>query len=425
MKSTATFLSLLGVLAATTAGRAQSTGVGIGTTTPQARLHVTDSLVLFSATGDVPASPSLPSLGDGRRMFWYPGKAAFRAGYAGSYGAAYWDNGNIGQYSFATGYNPRASGKYAFAAGTGTTASGEAAVALGNSGTASADRALAFNSTASGVGAIALGSGAQATSDDALALGPSSIAGGLASIVIGPSVANGNFATAIGLQNQANANFCTAIGKNARANNQGSMTLSDASASFSTDYITSTGNNQMNMRFSGGYWLYTTANANAASFTNAGTPAGVTLAAGGGSWTSLSDRRRKENFRPLDAEQLLQKVAALPVTEWNYRSQPATQRHIGPMAQDFYAAFGLDGVGADTTINTVDIDGVNMVAIQALEARTRALQKENEALKAQVAALQAQETGQAAAQTALLHRLEALEQQAATASAPATTVSVR
>ena len=59
------------------------------------------------------------------------------------------------------------------------------------------------------------------------------------------------------------------------------------------------------------------------------------------------------------------------------------------MAQDFYAAFGLDGIGNDTTINSSDIDGVNMAAIQALEKRTRQLQEENEQLKAKLEAMDA------------------------------------
>ena len=50
-----------------------------------------------------------------------------------------------------------------------------------------------------------------------------------------------------------------------------------------------------------------------------------------------------------------------------------TVRHIGPMAQDFHSAFQLGGSGNDTTITTTDIDGVNMLAIQALEKRTAEL----------------------------------------------------
>lgn len=352
--------------------------VGIGTTTPQARLHVTDSSVLFSASGDLPGiTTPPPASGDGRRMMWYADKAAFRTGYVGSFGSTYWNEANIGNYSFATGNNTRASGANSFAANLATTASGNESVAFGNNGTASGERSFAFNGTASNVGAIAMGSGAQATADDAIAFGASSISTGIYSVCIGPSIASGSFGVAIGLQNKAGGMFSLALGKNARASHQGSCVISDASAGFSSDSAFSTAMNQLTMRFAGGMRL----------FTNQGLTSGVELAAGGGSWTTVSDRRKKENFRAIDNEDILRKVAALPLTNWNYKSQPASQRHIGPMAQDFYAAFQLDGVGNDTTINTGDIDGVNMAAIQALEKRTAQLQQENDELRATVEAM--------------------------------------
>ncbi len=357
-----------------------SAQVGIGTTTPLARLHVTDSSVLFSASGDIPGSPVAPPVsGAGRRMMWYPDKAAFRAGYVGSFGSTYWDAANIGKYSFAAGSNCRASGDHSFAVGLATTASGDESVAFGNNATSSADRSLSFNGFASGVGAIALGSGAQATADDAVAIGPSSIASGLASTTIGPSIALGSFSVAIGLQNRAAGNFSMAFGKNARCSNQGSCVIGDASAGFSSDSVYSTANNQMTMRYTGGFRLFTTMNLSS----------GVAVSAGGGSWASVSDRRKKENFRDIDVESILTKVAALKITNWNYKSQPASVRHIGPVAQDFYAAFGLDGQGNDTTINTIDIDGVNMAAIQALEKRTTQLQQENEALRQRLEKMEA------------------------------------
>lgn len=372
MKKTFT-LSFLVILGLSAHGQ-----VGIGTNSPVAGFHVQDSTVLFSKAGDVPASPKgFPISPEGRKMIWYPEKAAFRAGYVGSFGASYWNTASIGNYSFAVGNNTRASGSTSFAAGLATTASGSESVALGNNGTASADRAFAFNGTASGVGAVAIGSGAQALNDDALALGPSSISMGLASVTIGPSIARGNFAVAIGLQNSARGQFSTAIGKNARVNHQGSMVLGDGAAGFSSDSVYSSVNNQLTMRFVGGARLFTTVN-----LSN-----GVQVAAGGGSWSSVSDRKKKENFEMIDKEILLGKVAALPITRWNYKSQPASQHHIGPMAQDFHQAFGLDGAKNDTTINTVDIDGVNMVAIQALEARTSQLKKENQELKDQLSLL--------------------------------------
>ncbi len=60
---------------------------------------------------------------------------------------------------------------------------------------------------------------------------------------------------------------------------------------------------------------------------------------------------------------------------WNYKVQDPKQfRHYGPMAQDFFAAFGNDGIGFaenDTTIASADFDGINMIAIKALERRTQ------------------------------------------------------
>lgn len=68
------------------------------------------------------------------------------------------------------------------------------------------------------------------------------------------------------------------------------------------------------------------------------------------------------------------------LVSWNYKRQdPAQYRHYGPMAQDFYAAFGKDkygNIGNDTTINSADFDGVNMIAIQALEKRTARQQQQ-------------------------------------------------
>jgi len=372
MKRTLTLLLLF------LAGLAVHAQVGIGTNAPVAGFHVLDSTVLFSTAGDVPASPkSFPVSPAGRKMFWYPEKAAFRAGYVGSFGSTYWNTANIGNYSFAVGNNTRATGSTSFAAGLASSALAPESVAFGNNGTATGERSFAFNGTATGVGAVAIGSGAQATSDDAVALGPSSIASGLASVTIGPSIARGSFAVAIGLQNSARGNFSTAIGKNARVNHQGSMVLGDGAAGFSSDSVYSSANNQLTMRFVSGVRIFTAQNLSS----------GLEVAPGGGSWSSLSDRNKKENFSPIDKEVLLGKVAALEITRWNYKTQPASQQHIGPMAQDFHKAFGLDGPDNDKTINTVDIDGVNMVAIQALEARTGKLQKENQELKEQLALL--------------------------------------
>jgi trimeric autotransporter adhesin len=86
-----------------------------------------------------------------------------------------------------------------------------------------------------------------------------------------------------------------------------------------------------------------------------------------GVWTNASDRARKENLKPINAKSVLQKVLALPVTTWNYITEGDATRRMGPMAQDFYAAFRL---GSDNkTIGTVDAHGVALAAIQGLNQK--------------------------------------------------------
>ena len=77
-----------------------------------------------------------------------------------------------------------------------------------------------------------------------------------------------------------------------------------------------------------------------------------------------SDRNIKENFAPIERHEILVRLADISVESWNYKFQSPTIRHIGPMAQDFAAAFG---VGEDDKhINMVDAFGVALASIQAL-----------------------------------------------------------
>src|SRR5205085_10294927 len=112
--------------------------------------------------------------------------------------------------------------------------------------------------------------------------------------------------------------------------------------------------------------------------------AGVKLAPGGGAWSILSDRNLKANIAAVDSRDVLQRLVSLPVSTWNYTAQGDGIRHIGPMAQDFKAAFGLGE--DDTTISTVDEQGVALAAIQGLYATTQA---QNTALGQQNATLEA------------------------------------
>ncbi|UCG84847.1 MAG: tail fiber domain-containing protein [Gemmatimonadota bacterium] len=135
--------------------------------------------------------------------------------------------------------------------------------------------------------------------------------------------------------------------------------------------------NSFTVRASGGVYLYT----------NPSLTSGMILPNGGSGWDAVSDRNLKDNFRDEDGEHALAAIADMPIQSWNYKAQGPSIRHMGPMAQDFYAAFGLGT--DDKHINTVDIDGVNMLAIQALERRTSDLRAENELLRARIADLEA------------------------------------
>ena len=106
-----------------------------------------------------------------------------------------------------------------------------------------------------------------------------------------------------------------------------------------------------------------------------------------GTLTESSDVNVKTKFEALDGNVVLAKLEAVPVSEWTYRREGSGVRHIGPMAQDFYAAFKL-GTG-DTTISPRDMAGVNMAAIKALKAALTKKDAEVAAQQKQITALQA------------------------------------
>jgi len=115
---------------------------------------------------------------------------------------------------------------------------------------------------------------------------------------------------------------------------------------------------------------------------NGGPLVGVRLASGSGSWETLSDRNAKTAILSVDGRQVLASLINVPISTWHYKGQYESVQHIGPMAQDFYAAFGMGE--SERYISTVDADGVALAAIQGLyqvvqekEARISALQTEN------------------------------------------------
>jgi hypothetical protein len=116
--------------------------------------------------------------------------------------------------------------------------------------------------------------------------------------------------------------------------------------------------------------------------------------------SSVSDRNAKENFAEIDSADVLAKVAQLPLQTWNYRDDRYKVKHLGPVAQDFHAAFD---VGSDDKhITMVDADGVALAAIQGLY---RLVQGKDVALQRQARELAQLKSTNAA----LVARVEALE----------------
>jgi len=252
---------------------------------------------------------------------------------------------------------------------------------------------------------------------------------------------NAAYATIPGGQLNTATNYAFAAGRRAKANHTGAFVWADSTdADFS-----STTSNQFNLRATGGVrlsdntpalffgettrqminlwrtnfaigvqdnttyfrslgrfsWFFGGSHTNTENSAGSGGSVGMTLTSGGltvnGTFVSASDRNVKTDFHPVNPQVILEKVAALPLSEWRYQADEQRSRHLGPMAQDFHAAFGL---GAnDTTIATVDADGVALAAIQGLnakvesgklkaESRIERLEAENAALKARLEKLE-------------------------------------
>ena len=76
----------------------------------------------------------------------------------------------------------------------------------------------------------------------------------------------------------------------------------------------------------------------------------------------------------------------MPITSWRYKTQDASVRHVGPMAQDFHEAFGLGD--DDRRINTLDLDGISLAAVKGLLERVVTLEETVATLEARLASIE-------------------------------------
>jgi hypothetical protein len=212
------------------------------------------------------------------------------------------------------------------------------------------------------------------------ALGENVRAQGRASFGVGDNAhATGDRSVAIGVNTTASGSHSTAMGSLVAISGSGSFIVGDNSASATLSKVNE---NRFYARFANGYYLYT----------NSSATIGAYLGTSANSWASVSDSTRKENFKLIDGESVLNRISRFRLGSWNYIGQePQQYRHYGPMAQDFFAAFGHDGIGTignDTTLSSADFDGISFIAIQALERRTSQLKEDNEQLRRRISELE-------------------------------------
>jgi hypothetical protein len=230
------------------------------------------------------------------------------------------------------------------------------------------------------------------------------VANGSYGTVIGGSsnTASGNTAATVigGWDNDAGGSFSVAGGLRAKALYDGDFVWADSS---DVDFA-STAPNQFFVRASGGVYFYASPNGD-----NGGH---CILPANGTGWSCSSDVNLKENFTPVDAQVILDRLEKISITRWNVKGQDASVQHIGPAAQDFYAAFGLGD--DERLISSTDAQGVAFAAIQGLYRLSQQQQAEIESQQAEIKALKSQQ----ASLEERLAKLESSQGQSASASSP-------
>ena len=106
----------------------------------------------------------------------------------------------------------------------------------------------------------------------------------------------------------------------------------------------------------------------------------------GGTITQLSSRHSKENLVAVAGSTLLSQLRQLNLWTWNYRSSSMADRHMGPVAEDFYRMFGL---GKDErSVAPADMAGVALAASQALSAEIEQRDRHIAELEARIARLE-------------------------------------
>ena len=186
-------------------------------------------------------------------------------------------------------------------------------------------------------------------------------------------LASGNYAWAVGNLTEIKSDYTFGFGRSILVESGSDNIVTGQNITVTTNLSNSVvmtdGNaltlgtitNEFISGFSGGYTLYS----------DAAHTTGVTLAAGSGTWASVSDRNMKTNIVALDYGDVLSRIKSLEISKWSYKTQTSASKlydkdiyHVGVMAQDFYQAFGLGT--SENKVTALDVAGVNTAAIKEL-----------------------------------------------------------
>jgi len=345
--------------------------VGIGTDSPIERLHIDEGIFLTKGTFNW--GPQLTVGGSGSRMFFYPRKAAFRAGCVDG---ELWDNDNIGLYSNALGRNVIASGELSNAIGYVSTASGACSTVIGVSNTASGgfstalgayttasefhstamgrettasgaySTAMGMETTASGFYSTAMGFDTAAEGNASTAMGELTTAEGYASTAMGQeTTAIGSYSTAMGRGTTASGNYSIAMGFNTTASGtlstaMGEISVASGYRSTAMGYNTIAGGTsstamgrqaQATGDFSFGINLSETWGPQVAA--NTFRISGAAQIGGNVAWTNYSDRRLKKEIESLQEEDNLAKILRLNGIRFRWNDYDK-DLNLGFIAQD-------------------------------------------------------------------------------------------
>lgn len=362
--------------------------VGIATTAPQARFHVQDGTVLFRGSGITDPLTGLPTgntpvSGAGTRLMWIPAKKAFRAGEVNG---TQWDDTNIGDYSFAFGYNASAEDNYTIAMGLEATAIGQHSIALGWDADANSSFITPGNH-----GAIAIGHSSRSYAQDAVAIGYT-------------TRAQGNYAVAIGSEVQANNTYSFAMGRMMQNTIANSLMIGFASATTTTAS------------------LYVDASRVAVNTPiNAGAPGIYNFYVNGITYCSLgiwsaSDERFKKDIKPIEnASSQLMKLQGVTYN-WKEKEFPEREfpsdKQIGLIAQEVEKVFpelvktNTDGYKAIAYQNLVP---VLVEAFKEQQTSVKNLQENNDKLANELSEVRAENEQLQSKMTMLMDRLDRLD----------------